>query len=282
MFLLTACNLQSLPSNSRALPDTASPTPFPLTATFRPAATFTVTPYPTKTPVPVDPAKDTVQKYYDALESKDAEGAARLISSYSLMVHEMTRSDAASQLQGRFVHGDTWTDLAINEQKAFDENTILIRLTYQFKNLETETGAVVETQVDEWWPIRNENGQWLYNWENLIDFRTLEISEQTTAGMTIKPRQMTRYSDHICLTLLAQNQTNEPIVLGQVNETLATFVFGDKKVEAEQTQFIFDRLRSYPSTDLIVKGLFPEYPDSVIIREWKNLQVEPWYTFDLN
>jgi hypothetical protein len=78
-----------------------------------------------------------------------------------------------------------------------------------------------------------------------------------------------------------QNGTNEAIVLGQPNEILATFSFGDQQVEAEKTRFIFDRLRSYPDTILDVKGLYTRYPDAVEIRRWKNLQTPPWFTFVL-
>jgi hypothetical protein len=97
--------------------------------------------------------------------------------------------------------------------------------------------------------------------------------EQTTAGLTLKPLQMTRFSDRIRLTLLVQNSTNDPIVLGQSNEILGAFKFGDQVKEAEKVQYIFQRLRTYADTNLEVKGLFDEYPNSVEIRRWKNIQV---------
>jgi hypothetical protein len=91
--------------------------------------------------------------------------------------------------------------------------------------------------------------------------------------------RLARYSDHMTLTLLVQNSTNDPIVLGQTNEVLAAFTFKDQTVEAVKKQMVFQRLRTYSDVTIEVKGLFSSYPEEVIIRQWKNLQVAPWYDF---
>ncbi len=177
--------------------------------------------------------------------------------------------------------GKRWSDLAIKESRAQDSNIVLVHVAYQVAAKNVQTGAATQSQQDEWWPVRLENGQWLYNWTNMIDFRGLDLTPQTTGGLTVNPIQMTRYSDRLQLVLFVQNRTNEAIVLGQANEILALFTFGGITIEAEKKQLIFDHLHSYPDVKIEVKGLYSEYPDKVEIRKWKNYQVAPWYTFTL-
>ncbi|HEX9012922.1 MAG TPA: hypothetical protein VF813_05380, partial [Anaerolineaceae bacterium] len=105
---------------------------------------------------------------------------------------------------------------------------------------------------------------------------------QQTAGLTIAPLKITRYSDHLTLTVLAQNATNEAIVIGTANQTLATFHFGSQAVDAVNTRYILDSLRSYSNIDITVNGLYKTFPDSVDIIQYKNAQVKPWFSFNLN
>jgi hypothetical protein len=243
-------------------------------------------PAPTETALPtaaptIDPAVQTVQKYAAALQAGDFHAAAALLSNFSLMVDRMTSSEASDELQLRMAR-ERWSDFQVKETRPFNEKTTLVHVTYQVQTKDAKTGQSIQTQVDEMWPVRLEYGKYLYNRGNLIDYHTLDVLEHTTAGLTVKPRRLTRYSDRIRLTFLVQNQTNDPIVLGQTNEVLAAFLFGDQKIEAEKTQLIFDTLRSYPDTVLEVKGLFDHYPDGIVIRQWKNIQVSPWFTFQFS
>jgi hypothetical protein len=233
----------------------------------------------TPTPAPTaDPVLKTVQAYADALQRGEIDSAAALLSDYSLMVAELTRSEAAAELQAR-MSAEQWSDFQIHETRAISPKTVLAHVTYNLQIQNPTDGNSVTTPADEWWPVRLENGQWRYNRANLVDFVTLDVEEQTTAGLTIKPTLMERYSDRILLSLLVQNRTNEPIVLGQVNETMAAFLFGDRRVEAEKNRLIFEPLRSYPDATVMVKGQFDSYPDGVVIREWKNVTTAPWYDF---
>ncbi len=250
-----------------------------ITPTFLPLASATPGPTILPTQAAADIAIGSARAYFAALEAGDFQAAAGWYSGFSLMIDTLTRGEAAEHLRGQALHGDGWSDLQVKETQAFDEKTILVHVTYQLDRKDEATGEANQTLVDEWWPLRLENGGWYYNRGNIIDYRTLEISKQSTGGLTVKPRQMIRYSDRIELIMLVQNQTNEPIVLGQVNEVLATFVFGAQRVEAEKAQYVFDRLRSYPDTVLEVKGLYPEYPDEIILRQWKNVNTAPWFDF---
>ena len=149
---------------------------------------------------------------------------------FSLMVFEMTRGDAACALQKQKLDGARWSGLQVTETQPFDEQTMLVHVTY------TLTVKEQPEARDELWPMRLENGAWRYNWNNLIDFRTLEAPAQTTNGVTIMPVQINRFSDRIQLVLLVQNRTEDAVVFGQVNEILGTFHFGDQAVVAEKTQ----------------------------------------------
>jgi hypothetical protein len=284
--LLAGCGLAPSPSavaNPTAPEIIGLPADQP-TRTPAPAAVH-ATRTPTAAVTAQDPAlaeaEKTVQDYFAALQGGDFDGASALVSEFSLMVAGLTHGDVAAQLNGVSVAGAHWSSLQVKGSSIFNAKTVLVHVVYQVSTKDAKTGKDVETTQDELWPLRLENGKRLYNWNNVIDFKTLDVEEQTTAGLTVKPLQMTRYSDRIRLTLLVQNSTNDPIVLGQSNEILGAFKFGDQVKEAEKVQFIFQRLRTYRDTNLEVKGLFPEYPNSVEIRRWKNLQVAPWFTFNL-
>lgn len=224
------------------------------------------------------PALLVVKDYIAAFQAGDYAGAAKLISSFSLTVPGLTRSSVEDDLKAR---AGSWSGFQVGEAQVFNEKNVLVHVTYQEMLKDAKTGEEKITAKDELWPVRLDAGIWRLNYQNLIDFHVLDVGEKTTAGLTVKPVQMTRYSDRIRLTLLVQNQTNEPIVLGQVNEILSTFFFGDQKIEGEKKQLIFDRLRTYPEITLEVKGLYTQYPDAIEIRRWKNLKVAPWFTFKL-
>lgn len=243
-------------------------------AKAQPTATAVPTAVPTAT---TDNAVKTVQAYFDALQKQDFTAASKQISSFSLLIAQMTNGDAADALKAQAAQ---WSGLQVKDAQTFDDNTVLVHVLYQLTTKDAKTGKDTVTPMDELWPVRLEVGKWLYNWNNIIDFHTLDVQQQSTAGLLIMPLQLIRYSDHIALKMLVQNSTNEPIVLGQTNEVMAAFHFGDKVVEGDQsTRLIFDSLRSYPNTIINVKGLFTSYPDSVVIRQWKNVKVAPWFTF---
>jgi hypothetical protein len=229
----------------------------------------------------VDPAAATARAYFQALEAGDFQTAANLITNYSLMMAGMTRGEAVLELQGELARGSRWSALEVIETRPFDDHTRLVHVTYRLEGKDAKTGQATRAQPDELWPMRLENGRWLYNRANLIDYRVLDVPEQATGGLIVKPRLLTRFSDRIRLTLMVQNTTNEAIVLGQVNAILAVFQFQDQQVEAVKTQMIFDRLRTNPQAAIEAQGLYAAFPDSVVIRKWKNYKVKPWFTFEL-
>jgi len=254
----------------------------------RATPTPTAEPIPTGTPEPTPTAvsqtagaEKAAQNYFAALQKGDFDAASRLVSTFSLTASKLTAGDAAAALTQQKAQGAKWSDLQVKDSQVFSDRTILVHVSYQLTTLDAKTGSEVQVEKDELWPFRLESKQWRYNWDNLIDFKTLDFEVQQTAGLTVTPLQLTRYSDRIRLTVLAQNGTNEAIVIGQSNQVLATFHFAGKDVEAENTRYILDRLRSYPDVAIEVKGLFSSYPVSVDIVRWKSYQVAPWFTFTL-
>jgi hypothetical protein len=191
----------------------------------------------------------------------------------------MTRSDGAVELQNEMQAGTEWSNLQVQETQTFSDTTHLVHVTYTLTTKDAKTGKTSPANMDELWPVTVENNHWLYNRNNLIDFHSLSIDEQTMAGLRMRPVRLARYSDHMALTLLVQNTTNDPIVLGQPNEILAAFTFKDQTVEAVKKQMIFQALRTTSDATIEVKGLFTTYPDQVIIRQWINLKVAPWFDF---
>jgi hypothetical protein len=271
-----AASNTSTANSSAASTQTAVPTDHPtVAATAVPTAAS-----PTQSSA--DLAVKTVKDYFAALQSADFKSASGLLSNFSLTVDGMTRGDGAAELQALAAQGAKWSDLQVKDTQVSDEKTILVHVLYQLAGKDPKTGAVSTAQKDELWPVRLENSKWLYNRNNLIDYHTLDVDSKTTSGLTVKPRQLTRYSDHMRLSMLVQNGTNEAIVWGQTNETIAVFTFGSQQVEADKTRLIFDSLRSYPEATIDLKGYFQTYPDSVVLRQWKNIKTAPWYTFQLS
>jgi hypothetical protein len=279
--LLAAC--QASPQRQAAA--TSLPTVVPVQpAAVQPTAAQisapTGTPQPTQAPA-ADPALQAARAYAAALQDGDPSAAAGLLSNFSLMTANLTRGEAASQLQTRLAN-ETFSVFQLEDPLPLDGRTTLVHAVYQLETSDVKTGEKTRSKVDEWWPLRQENGVWRYNYANLVDFVTLDVSEQTTAGLTLKPLRMTRYSDRIRLTFMAQNRTNDLIILGQTNEILAVFFFRGTRIEAEPTRLVFEPLRSYPDASLDVKGQFEAYPERVVIRQWKDYQVAPWFTFQMN
>jgi hypothetical protein len=268
------------------------------TLTPLPRATRTPRPAPTAT---LDPAlaraaqaEAAVEAYFAALEAQDFDSAAEQLSTYSLTVFSLTRGDAAARLHALRAKGAAWSGMEILGSEPFDKNTILVRVRYGYTQISpaatptlSATAATIEAgetaePVEEQWAVRLENGAWRPNWNNLIDYHTLETPAQTLNGITVKPIQANRFPDRIQLVLLMQNRTSQPFVFGQVNEILGTFSFAGQPFEAEKTQIILNPWRSVADAKLEVKGFFEEYPDSIEIRKWKNYDVKPWYVFTLN
>ncbi|HEX2978901.1 MAG TPA: hypothetical protein VHO48_01435 [Anaerolineaceae bacterium] len=287
-----AGNLPALTSAPDAIDP--SPTPRPSIPTLAP----TSRPLPTENSdtLSATEAEQAARAYFAAVAEGKTEEAADQISSFSLMVFQLTRGEAAADLQAEKIKGTRWSDLEVLDTQPFDSQTILVHVAYSEtikKEPAQETASPTPTltpasaqsepanKVEALWPMRLESGAWRYNWKNLIDFRTLDGLAQTMNGITLMPVQMNRFSDKIQLVMLVQNRTNEAVVFGQVNENLGTFHFGDDAVIAEKTQWILNPLRSVPDATLEINGLFQDWPDMVEIRKWTNYNVEPWYVFQL-
>lgn len=289
--LLTAC--QAAPSASGNFTPFQAPaglTPNPNRQAFggfsrNRTPTVAPTPMLTDTPVPAPTAQSpesmaatVALDYFNAVQTGDFLGASRLVSAFSLRIAQMTRDDLVTTLAQQ---KPRWSNFQLINTQVLDNQTVLIHVTYQMTSKDVKTGKDVQSSLDEIWPLRQEVGSWMYNWGNVIDFRTLTVSAQTTAGVTIDPLQITRYSDHLSLTLLAQNNTNDAIAIGNANQVLATFHFSGKAVDADPGRIILDPLRSYNEVSITLKGLYTSFPDSVEIVRFKDLKVAPWFNFNL-
>jgi hypothetical protein len=286
---LTACQLipqQAASSGpAPALITTATPIPLPAATalpTVLPTAVSNLA--PTAAPTAdntLQLAEKAVQDYFDALSKGDASAAAKLLSTFSLAHASMTRGDAADELKAEMALGTQWSDLKIQGSQHFDATTILVHVAYTRTDADAKTGKSTSTSVDEQWPVRLEAGQWRYNRGNLIDFHTVDVPERTLSGLTVKPREIDRYSDHLSLILLVQNATGDAIAMGTSNTVLATFHFGEQKVDAVQKVIVIDRLRSYPAVSIEASGQFAAYPDSVDLIQYIHYSGGPWFTFQL-
>jgi hypothetical protein len=256
----------------------------------------TATAVPTETEEPtatVDPVQQELKEaelvaasYFEAVMNGESDAAADYLSRFSLVVFEMTRDDAVEVLQARRADGEEWSDLEIKDVELFTDNTVLVSVAYTrstpVEDEDAEEGAMLSVPVEEVWAVRLENDEWLLNWNQLIDFKTMSASSQTINNVTVLPTELLRYTDHIELQTLIQNRSRETVVFGQTNETLGTFYFGKDAVVADDTRCILAALRTNTDCVLSIQGLYEEYPEQVEIRKWKNYDVDPWYTFLLN
>jgi hypothetical protein len=242
------------------------------TPTRRPSPT----PRPTATVAPTTPpfadVEAAAQAYGDALTKGDAAAAANMLSAYGLMIANKTGGDFEAQFKADGDKARIAGFKILGSEKAND-TTVLVHVSY--------TQGKEAAPKDEVWPFRQENGTWLYNMDNLVDFHTLTVDPQTTNGITFVPLRLLRYSDHTRLELMGQNNTNELVVFGQVNETLANFHFDDQIVKAEKTYLVLNPLRTNMDLALDAKGYFTTYPTSIDIRIWRDYQVKPWFSFVL-
>jgi hypothetical protein len=253
------------------------------TATAIPTAVPTATAEPTAVSVSsTAAAEQAAQAYFAALQAGDFAAASKLVSAFSLTANKLTAGDVATTLTEQKQTGAVWSALQIVGSQVFDDHTTLVHVTYQLATTDAKTGKTLQTAVDEQWPFRLENKQWLYNWTNIIDFKTLSSQTKLVNGLAVTPLQLTRYADKIRLTVLTQNTLNEAIVIGQTNQTLATFTFGSQSVTGVNTRYVFDTHRSYTDVNFDVAGLFTSYPDTVELVKYPNYTSTPaWFTFNL-
>jgi hypothetical protein len=279
---LTSCRFTAgnRASNLSAATLVSQPTSLPVPSDT-PQPTAIATPAPSPTATTAD-AEQTVQAYFAALQSGDYQTAAGYVSNLSLAVDNMTLSDGVDELKNLVSGGAKWSNLQVLGAQLFDPNTVLVHVSYQFSGKDAKTGKTSTENKDELWPVGFENGSWLYNRNNLIDFHDLNNPAQTTDGMTVKPLRLARYSDRVSLIMLVQNGTPEDRAWGLSTEKLAIFTFGGKQVDAVQKQIYFSHLQSYFDTTIDVMGLYTSYPDSVELRHFTNSTVAPWFTFKFN
>lgn len=255
---------------------------FATTATATGEPTATSTPQPTATATPeTDAAVEAAQNYFASLQKGDFAAASQQVSAFSLMANKITVGDVIAALTQQQSSGAAWSGLKILGSQIFNDQTILVDVTYQLASKDAKTGATVQTTVDEQWPFRYELNQWRYNWTNIIDFNTLGTDPKSANGLTLTPVEMIRYPDRIRLVLMAQNNVNETIVIGQTNQILATFHFGNQSVDSVNTRYIFDAHRGYNNVYIDVMGLYSQYPDAVEIIKYKSVSTPAWFTFGL-
>ncbi len=254
------------------------------------AATATATAVPTLKPTATATAtalsltalaEASAKAYFDALSKKDFSAASQLVSIFSLTFAEMTRSDAASQLGAQSLKGTTWSDFQVVGSQVFNDSVILVHVNYRTGAAAASTSASQDANLkDEYWPFRLENGQWMYSWNNLIDYKTVDVDAQTQYHITVKPSMLVRYSDRLELHFLMQNQTSDTVYFVQLNDSLAVFHFGDQASEADKSsKVVISGLRTSFDEVIVVKGLFTSYPSYVEIRKAKGYVPNPWYTF---
>lgn len=280
LLLLAGCQAAASPL-APAMPTLLALPTSTATATMLPTRPATPTATVTPTEPPNQGAVQAVKDYFAALEKQDFSTAAAQVSAFSLAFNRMTAGDLAGELNLQRNQGAAWSGLQVKDSQAFNEKTVLVHVVYQMAGKDAKSGAAIQAAKDELWPVRLENKQWRYNWSNVIDFKTLSARAQLAEGLIITPLQITRYSDRIRLTVLAQNTTADDINIGLANQVLATFHFGDQTVDAVNVHYFFNPYYSDENVHIDVMGLFPSYPNSVDILKYKTYRTEPWYTFNI-
>jgi hypothetical protein len=281
----------TLPADGAGFPGGFGATPQPGTSSTQEIVTPTPTLQDTPTMM-VDPtatidlaisgAEIGAQAYFDALNAQDFSSASKLVSAQSLLISSITAGDAYDSLVKQAGSGATWSNLTVIGAQVFQDRTALVSVSYTLGSIDPTNKATVETQVNETWAMHLEGGKWLFNWNNIIDTKSLDVDAKTNGGITVKPLSLIRYTDHISLEMLVQNVSGKDITFGNSTQTLATFYFGSTSQDAVSKKTYFTNNTTTLDYTIDVTGLFTTYPDQVdIIKYPAYPNYAPMFTFNL-
>jgi hypothetical protein len=217
------------------------------------------------TTLPEGPEK-TVTDRCQALIKKDFNQAANLFSEYSLRLFDLTRQDIVMRYQTLDFKGWKLVDCRRLESKKFDDQTILIHLL-----MKEQTGEQEPQYYDGWQALRLEEGQWLINWNDVIDTLPMAVESQTVNGVTLQPTQLIRYTDKIRLLFNVGNANKRAAFWDLAGQKVATFKIADQTVIVRgmnETPFRIDAENTYTGAYAEVPGLQTVYPTGVDLTNW--------------
>lgn len=253
--------VQSVPSStntSQAIPIIEpTETSIPL-----PTNTPTSTPPPTMQ-TPEEAAETVYATYFEALQQKDFDKAASLLSDYGLQVSGNTREDIVAYFKKQDFGDWELVSYQILDSRLLDDKIALVH------NLSKEQTGKNDPEIfDSWGALRLEQGQWRINWNLIVDDLTLNLQSQAVNGVVIKPIQIIRFTNKQRFFLSVENTNQRRVFWGWAGQDIATFHFGSEtiavsgnlKVEPEQT---------YPSVYVDVEGMYENYPTSIELGNWQ-------------
>lgn len=217
------------------------------------------------TPLPEGP-EETVVDHCQALIKRDFNQAANSFSEYSLRLFNLTRQDIVIRYQTLDFKGWKLVDCRRLESKKFDDQTILIHLL-----MKEQTGEQEPQYYDGWQALRLEEGQWLINWNDVIDALPMAVESQTVNGVTVQPTQLIRYTDKIRLLFNVGNANKRAAFWDLAGQKVATFNIADQTVivrGVNETSFRIDAENTYTGAYAEVPGLHTVYPTGVDLTNW--------------
>lgn len=235
------------------------------TATLAVEQTSAIAVTPTPTTLPEGPEKTVIDRC-QALIKKDFNQAANLLSEYSLQLLGLTRQDIVIRYHTLDFKGWRLVDCRLLESKKFDDQTMLVHLL-----MKEQTGEQEPQYYDGWQALHLEGGQWLVNWNDVIDALPLAVESQTVSGVTVQPTQLIRFTDKIRLVFNVENANKRAAFWDLAGQKVATFYIADQAVGVRgvnATPFMIDAESSYTGVYAEVPGLQATYPTGVDLTNW--------------
>ena len=217
------------------------------------------------TTLPEGPEK-TVADRCQTLIKKDFNQAANLLSQYSLQLFGLTRQEIVIRYQTLGFKSWKLVDCRLLESKKFDDQTMLVHLL-----MKEQTGEQEPQYYDGWQALRLEEGQWLINWNDVIDALPLVVEAQTVSGVTIQPTQLLRYTDKIRLVFNVGNANKRAAFWDLAGQKVSTFFIADQAVSVRgvnETPFMIDAESAYTAAYAELPGLQATYPTGVDLTNW--------------
>ncbi len=206
---------------------------------------------------------ETVEAYMKALQQKDFERAASLVSDYSLSLMETSRSDVIERLSEKDSAGWQLLDYGVLETRAVTDQTTLVHVSAK-----EQTGEQEPYVYNTWVAIRSEEGKWWVNWGAVVDDRPLQVPSQAINDVTIQPSQIVRRAEGFVLFFKVENGNAKGVCWGGPKEVAAVFRFEDQNLDVLGTAY-FGPAQEYAKATANVEAPYQDYPDSVDLLNWQ-------------
>jgi hypothetical protein len=183
----------------------------------QPAATPTLT--------PSADALEVVQAYFEAINNQDFDGAAGMVSQYSLDLFGVDRARLIAEFATLKDAGVTFSDFAETARREEASGTLVldVNLQQQVKDQEPQS-------LDLSIPLRQEDGQWRVNYNRVIDHRDYQLEPVTVNDVSVQPVRAVRFTTSLLIEFDASSAAPRQVIWGQSEGPVASVTVGGEVI----------------------------------------------------